>query len=154
MTWCPLLCYPLSPSPLNIERFFKLGAKFCQKKISSQALNCFLLLVHIAKQISNKPMTVSGELKKVKVSWARCALFMSTCECSVFMPIKKSPFGVRCAFGNEYPRLICHELIQFLKVASFQFKDDCTPVGSPCAALQRHTLSDWNRKRERCWHFR
>ena len=77
---------------------------------------------------------------------------MSTCECSVFMPIKKSPFGVRCAFGNEYPRLICHELIQFLKVASFQFKDDCTPVGSPCAALQRHTLSDWNRKRERCYY--
>ena len=33
MTWCPLLCYPLSPSPLNIERFFKLGAKFCRKKI-------------------------------------------------------------------------------------------------------------------------
>ena len=22
MTWCPLLCYPLSPSPVNIERFF------------------------------------------------------------------------------------------------------------------------------------
>ena len=35
MTWCPLLCYPLSPSPVNIERLLKLGAKFCRKKIST-----------------------------------------------------------------------------------------------------------------------
>ena len=52
MTWCPLLCYPLSPSPVNIERFFKLGAKFCRKFFSSQALNCFLLLVHTASSFA------------------------------------------------------------------------------------------------------
>ena len=33
---------------------------------------------------------------------------------------------VRCAFGNVYPRLICHELVQYFKVATFPFKDDCT----------------------------
>ena len=28
--------------------------------------------------------------------------------------------------GNVYPRLICHELVQYFKVATFPFKDDCT----------------------------
>ena len=38
-------------------------------------------------QILNKPMTVSGQFKKKSecLDWARCAFFMSTCECSVFM---------------------------------------------------------------------
>ena len=38
----------------------------------------------------------------------------------------RSPIGVRCAIGNVYPRLICHELVQYFKVATFPFKDDCT----------------------------
>ena len=59
MTWCPLLCYPLSPSPVNIERFFKLGAKFCRKIYSSQALNCFLLLVHTASSFATGQIDVS-----------------------------------------------------------------------------------------------
>ena len=40
----------------------------------------------------------------------------------------RSPIGVRCAFGNVYLRLICHELVQYFKVATFPFKDDCTPA--------------------------
>ena len=61
MTWCPLLCYPLSPSPVNIERFFKLGAKFCRKIYSSQALNCFLLLVHTASSFATGLRTAMGK---------------------------------------------------------------------------------------------
>ena len=38
----------------------------------------------------------------------------------------RSPIGVRCAIGNVYPRLICHKLVQFFKVATFPFKDGCT----------------------------
>ena len=64
MTWCPLLCYPLSPSPVNIERFFKLGAKFCRKKFSSQALNCFLLLVHTASSFATGQKELMFQRKK------------------------------------------------------------------------------------------
>ena len=64
MTWCPLLCYPLSPSPVNIERFFKLGAKFCRKKFSSQALNCFLRLVHTASSFATGQKELMFQRKK------------------------------------------------------------------------------------------
>ena len=64
MTWCPLLCYPLSPSPVNIERFFKLGAKFCRKKFSSQALNCFLRLVHAASSFATGQKELMFQRKK------------------------------------------------------------------------------------------
>ena len=64
MTWCPLLCYPLSPSLLNIESFFKLGAKFCRKKFSSQALNCFLRLVHTASSFATGQKELMFQRKK------------------------------------------------------------------------------------------
>ena len=55
---------PFAPSPVNIERFFKQGAKFCRKKISSQALNCFLLLVHTASSFATGQKELMFQRKK------------------------------------------------------------------------------------------
>ena len=66
MTWCPLLCYPLSPSPVNIERFFKLDAKFCRNFFSSQALNSFLKRREEAQRERQEIRRKSIEEKKQK----------------------------------------------------------------------------------------
>ena len=55
---------PFAPSPVNIERFFKQGAKFCRKKFSSQALNCFLRLVHTASSFATGQKELMFQRKK------------------------------------------------------------------------------------------
>ena len=100
MTWCPLLCYPLSPSPVNIERFFKLGAKFCRKKISSQALNCFLLLVHTASSFATGQKELMFQRESPNVwgwqsgwsrHWTRRFAFFSHGEVAFCLPLPRLP---------------------------------------------------------------
>ena len=121
MTWCPLLCYPLSPSPVNIERFFKLGAKFCRKKISSQALNCFLLLVHTASSFATGQKELMFQRESPNVwgwqsgwsrHWTGRFAFFSYGEVAFCLPLPRLPIShctllARCevTFCLPLPRL-------------------------------------------------
>ena len=64
MTWCPLLCYSLSPSPVNIERFFKTRCQILPEKIFFSSFKLLSVSCTYSEQLCHRAKRIDISERK------------------------------------------------------------------------------------------